>query len=175
MTFSRVILLGFTAALAAGGSALADESDFASPAAARDYLAATLPRATAENPKYRTVADGTVSQWLTQEVRFSGMGEVEMLESYTQEKDGKTTPGAHKAAFSLDDVELSEFTEAGDVTLDGAPARGVLFACLRPGCIEATWGDKTAPADKTDISLQDDGVRAKVLAAFRYLKTHGEQ
>ena len=153
---------------------MADNSDFASPAQARDYLAATLPRATAENPKYRTLADGTVSQWLTHEIRFSGKGAVEMLESYTQAKDGKTTPGAHKAAFSLSDVEVSEFTEAGDVTPDGAPARGVLFTCLRPGCIEATWGDKTAPADKTDISLQEDGVRARVLAAFRYLKTHGE-
>ena len=174
MTFPYSILLGLTAALAAGGSALADDADFASPAQATDYLAATLPRATAENPKYRTVADGTVSQWLTQEVRFSGMGEVEMLESYTQEKDGKTTPGAHKAAFSLADVEVSEFTEPGDVTPDGAPARGVLFSCQRPGCIAAAWGDQAAPADKTDISLQEDGVRAKVLAAFRYLKTRGE-
>jgi hypothetical protein len=160
-----------TALSAFAGEAMA--GDFASHQQAMDYLAAALPRATAENPQYRTLSDGTVSQWLTQEVRFSGKGavRVEMLESYTQTKDGKTTPGTHAATFSLADVEVTEFTEPGDVTPDGAPARGVLFSCKAPGCVAADWGRQASKADKTDISLQDDGVRAKILAAFRYLKT----
>ena len=44
---------------------------FATRAQAMDYLARALPEATAANPKYLTKADGTVSQWLTESVRFA--------------------------------------------------------------------------------------------------------
>ena len=92
MSSSRTFLVGSALCVLAGEAAA---QDFATSAQAMDYLAAALPRATAANPKYRTVKDGTVSQWLTQEVRFSGADpvRVEMRESYTQTKDGKTTPG----------------------------------------------------------------------------------
>lgn len=165
----RLLCLFVASALSTfAGHAMAE--DFASRAQAQDYLAAELPRATAANPKYRTLSDGTVSQWLTLEVRFDKT-RVEMRESYTQTKDGKTTPGTHEAAFLLADVEVAEFTEAGDVTPEGAPARGVLFRCKAPGCVAAKWGGQPSKADKTDISLQDDATRARVLAAFRFLQT----
>lgn len=168
---SRRLLFSF-ALSAFAGHAMAE--DFASRAQAQNYLAAELPRATAANPKYRTLSDGTVSQWLMQEIRFGDNHKVEMRETYTQAKDGKTTPETHEAAFSLADVEISEFTEAGDVTPEGAPSRGVLFRCTTPGCVAAKWGGHPSKADKTDISLQDDATRARVLAAFRYLKTSVE-
>ena len=77
----------------------------------------------------------------------------------------------HEAAFSLADVEITEFTEAGDVTPEGAASRGVMFTCKTPGCVSAAWGGKPSKADKTDISLQEDATRAKILAAFRQLKS----
>jgi hypothetical protein len=162
----RLLVLPALCALAGGAAA----AEFASRQQAIDYLAETLPRATAANPKYKTLRDGTESRWLTQAIRFDS-DKVEMRESYTQTKDGKTIPGTHAATFSLADVELSEFTEPGDVTPDGAPSRGLLFTCKAPGCVAAAWGGKPSKADKTDISLQDDATRARILAAFRYLKS----
>lgn len=146
---------------------------FASHARAIDYISRALPKATADNPKYLTKADGSVSQWLTQDIKFTtarGAMQVVMRESFTQEKAGKTIPGRHEAAFSLGEVEISEFTEAGDVTPIGQASRGLMFTCKAPGCVAAKWGDQRSRADKTDISVQDDATRAKLLAAFRYLQ-----
>jgi len=161
--------------LAAGGG-LGGETGFASSAEAMNWLARELPRVTQANPRYLTKSDGTVSQWLTKAVHFShGAGghiRVAMQESYTQTKGGVTTPGRHEAAFSLNDVEITDLTSADDVTPAGEPARGILFTCNKPGCVAAVWGGKAAPSDKTDISIQDEASRAKVLAAFRYLQTH---
>jgi hypothetical protein len=165
------------AAIAAGGGS-AGETGFASSAEAMSWLAGELPRVTQANPKYLTKSDGTVSQWLTKSVHFShGAGghiRVAMQESYTQTKGGVTTPGRHEAKFSLADVEITDLSNADDVTPAGAPSRGILFTCAKPkpGCVAAVWGGKAAPSDKTDISIQDDASRAKVLAAFRYLQTH---
>ena len=168
MSLRRV--LAASALCAFAGEAMAEE--FASRAEAQHYLAAELPRATAANPNYRTLSDGTVSQWLTQEIQFGDNATVRMRERYTQEKDGKTAPGTHEATFSLAEVEILDFTEAGDVTPEGAPARGVLFKCKAPGCVAAAWGSQPSKADKTDISIQDDATRAKILGAFRFLKTN---
>ena len=172
MKILPVLFVGSLAVLT-GGARAADTS-FASRAQAMDYLRHELPKATAANPKYLTKADSTVSQWLTDDINFSADGrggiKVTMRESFTQTKDGKTTPGRHEAAFSLADVDVSEFTEAGDVTPDGAAARGVLFACVRPECVAALWGGQPSASDRTDISLQDDATRARILAAFRRLQ-----
>ncbi len=153
----------------AGASA---EPPFATRAQAIAYLSDALPKATRDNPKYLTQTDGTLSQWLTDALAFTGDGPVTvtMRESYTQTKAGETTPGRHEAAFSLADVTITEFSEPADVTPTGAPARGVLFTCAKPGCIAAKWGDKPSRADKTDISIQDDETRAHILAAFRRLQ-----
>ena len=156
---------------------MADES-FASRRAAMDYLAAALPRATAENPVYKTLSDGSLSKWLTHEVRFGadahGATTIDMRESYTQEKGGKTVPGTHQAAFSLGDVEISEATLPGDVTPDGKPAQAVMIACVKPGCVAAVWSGQKSQSDKTDIYIHDGATRAKILAALRYLKTGAE-
>ena len=153
---------------------MADDAAFASRQAAMDYLSATLPKATAANPEFRTVKDGVQTRWLTKAARFgegaSGAVVVTMEEEYTQTRDGQATPSTHEAAFSLADVKVSELTEPGDVTPDGRPARGVLFSCEKPGCVAARWGGQPSAGDKTDIYLQDDAVRARVLAGFQFLK-----
>ncbi len=167
---------GLTLVVALGlwGSSAMAQPPFASQAQAMEYIVRALPKATADNPKYLTKADGLVSQWLTQDIRFTtaqGVVQVAMRESYTQEQAGKVTPGRHEATFSLGEVEISEFAEPGDVTPKGEAARGLMFACKTPGCVAAIWGDQSSHADKTDISVQDDATRAKLLAAFRYLQT----
>jgi hypothetical protein len=164
------------AAVAAAGGGSAGETGFASSAEAMSWLARELPRVTQANPKYLTKSDGTVSRWLTKSVRFShGAGGhigVAMQESFTQIKGGVTKPGRHEARFFLGDVEITDLSNADDVTPTGASSRGILFTCNQPRCIAAVWDGEAAPSSKTDISIQDDASRAKVLAAFRYLQTH---
>ncbi len=151
------------------GDAVAVE--FETRAAAMDYIAAALPKATSANPLYLTKADGTVSSWLTEAVSFRDNGsEIVMRERFTQTKAGKATDGRHEATFSLTAVTVSEFTEPGDVTPSGEPAKGILFTCLKPGCVAAVWGEAPSRADKTDISIQDASTRARLLAAFRRLQ-----
>jgi hypothetical protein len=173
MRAGQVVAAGL--ALAFSGDLAMAQTPFASRKQAMDFLSDALPKATAENPKYLTKKDGTLSRWLTQELSFTpnadGAMGVLMRESYTQEKDGKATPGRHEAAFSLGEVEISEFTEPGDVTPEGQAARGLMFTCKAPGCVAATWGGQASRADKTDVSVQDDATRAKLLAGFRYLQT----
>jgi hypothetical protein len=173
MSVLRNLAVGLFCGAALGGATMADE--FATRAAAKDYISAALPKATSENPKYLTKNDGTVSEWLTEEVRFASDGAgavtVEMRERYTQTKDGKTTPGKHEAAFSLAAVKISDFSAPYDVTPQGAAARGLLFACAEPGCVSAVWGGQPSRADKADIYIQSDETRAKILAAFRRLQS----
>jgi hypothetical protein len=170
------ILVAPLFAAIAAGSGSAEEAGFASSVEAMKWLARELPRVTEANPKYLTKSDGTVSRWLTKAVRFARQADghvyVFMQESFTQTKSGVSTPGQHEAKFSLGDVEISDFSEPGDLTPAGDPSRGILFTCGKPGCVAAVWSGKAAPSDKTDISIQDDALRAKVLAAFRYLQTH---
>ena len=163
--------------LALGGPVMADETadTFATRAQAEDYLAQALPRATAQNPKYTAKADGGVSQWLTDALTFAadakGAVEVTMRESYAVTKSGATTPGKHEAAFRLADVDIADFSAPHDITPEGAPARGVIFTCRKPQCIAARWSGQPSQADKTDIYIQDDETRAKILAAFRRLQS----
>ena len=160
------------ALIAWGGPAMAET--FATRALAMDYLAAALPKATAANPQYRTKADGTVSQWLTESVAFTtgadGAVTVTMRERFTQTQGGKTTDGKHIATFALSDVTVSAFTQPGDVTPAGDPALGILFTCAKPGCVAAHWGEAASRADKTDISVQNPETRAQLVAAFRRLQ-----
>jgi len=148
---------------------------FATRAQAMHYLATALARATAQNPKYTAKTDGTVSQWLTDEVVFAtdaaGAVTVTMRESYTQTQAGKADPGTHEASFSLADVEITDFTAPHDLTPQGEPARGLIFTCAKPGCIAAAWSGAASRADKSDIYIQDDATRARILAAFRRLQS----
>jgi hypothetical protein len=154
----------------------AEEAAWNSPDEAQAFLAQALPKATRENPGFISKADASVSEWFTDRLSFSRGADnafhIVMFESFTRKHDGATTPGQHEASFSLADVAISEFEEAGDVTPTGAPSRGVLFTCAKPGCVEARWNDEASRADKTDISIQNDTARARILSAFRYLKEH---
>jgi hypothetical protein len=168
----RLTLMTSLMSLILGGQAMADA--FPTRAEAMDYIATALPNATSENPKYLTKADGTVSVWLTESVRFAadaaGAVTVTMRERFTQTQGVKTTDGRHEASFSLAAVTVSEFAAPWDVTPTGGPALGLLFACLKPGCVAAQWGDAPSRADKADIYVQDEGARARLLAAFRRLQ-----
>ena len=163
-------------ALSATAQAAGDGA-FASRADAQAYLAATLPAATRANPKYLTKSEGYETIWLTQSILFSdapgGAVQVAMDETFTQFRGGAETKGAHQARFSLADVEISAFTEPGDVTPSGEASTGVLFTCVQPRCVDAAWNGQASAADKTDISIQDPAVRARVIAAFVYLKSLG--
>jgi hypothetical protein len=168
----QIAALAALGALMPGGTAMTEE--FATRAEAIAYLSTSLHNETAANPNYLTRSDGTLSQWLTDEASFSisaGAVRVTMRESYTQTKDGKTVPGKHEAEFSLAEVVVSDFTAPGDVTPAGSPARGLLFTCMRPGCVAASWSGQPSHADKSDIYIQDDGARARILAAFKRLQS----
>ena len=150
---------------------------FASHAQAMAYLADALPKASRQNPEYVAKSDGTVSRWATDAVHFSaadgGAVVIEMRESYTQTQGGKTSPGEHEAKFSLADVDISDLTDPAYATPSGEPARALLFVCKTAGCIAAKWSGQASKADKSDISIQDDVTRAKLLAAFRALQAKG--
>jgi hypothetical protein len=154
----------------------ANEAEFASRRDAEDYLTRMLPLATSENPKYLTKSEGAETEWRTKSIRFedlpAGRGiQVSMDEEFTQVRAGVRSVGTHQAIFSLSEVEISPLTQTGDVTPSGEPARGVLFTCrLGAKCVRATWDGQASSADRTDISIQDAAVRAKILAAFVFLK-----
>ena len=161
--------------LTVDSSAAAGDNVFTSRRQAEDFLASALPEITKANPKYLTKAEGYESIWLTKSLRFEDLGargvRVALDEEFTQFKSGVATPGTHQAAFSLADVTITTFTEPGDVTPSGELAMGILFTCAARGCVEAAWSGQSSKADKTDISIQDSTTRAKVLAAFVYLKS----
>ncbi len=171
--FARFSILASLLAAAFGARAAVQEPRAAARGAAMDYLVHALPKATADNPKYLTVATGVASQWLTEDVRFSetadGVVSVTMRERFSQTKDGATVWDRHQSTFSLAEVAVSEFHAPGDTTPTGEPAAGILFTCLKPGCVAALWGDKPSRADKTDIYIADAATRARILGAFRTL------
>ena len=148
----------------------ANDAAFSSRQEAEAFLARALPLATRANPKYLTKSDGLETVWLTNSLQFapspSGGVHVAMDETYTR----LGAVGAHQAAFSLADVEVTKFTEAGDVTPSGEPALGLLFTCVAPQCVSGAWVGQASKADKADIYIQDPATREKILAAFLYLK-----
>jgi len=153
------------------------EMTFSSPSDAEDFLARELPLATAANPNYRAAADGLETRWLTKSIRFvdapDGAILVAMDEDYTEIRPTGRTPGTHRAEFSLADVVISVKSDDTQLTPSGEPAVGVFFTCAAPKCIRANWSGASSTADVTDISLQDPISRARILAAFAYLRAHG--
>jgi len=156
----------------------ADETAFSSRKEAEDFLARTLPLATAANPKYVSKADKVQTVWLTKSIAFGdgppGHGiQVATDEEFTEIRAGVPTPGTHQAVFSLGDVNISMETSDTDVTEAGEPALGIIFNCVAPKCIQAKWSGQTSPSDSTDIYLQDATLRVRILAAFEFLKSSG--
>jgi hypothetical protein len=156
----------------------ADEAVFSSRKDAEDFLARTLPLATAANPKYYAKADKAETRWLTKSIEFHdgppprGI-QVSTDEEYTEARAGVATPGTHQAVFSLGDVNISMETSDTDVTEAGEPALGIIFNCAAPKCIQAKWSGQASPSDWTDIYLQDATLRARILVAFEFLKSSG--
>ena len=143
---------------------------------AEDFLARTLPLATAGNPRYYSKADKVETRWLTKSIAFSdgapGQGiQVSTDEEYTEVRAGVPTPGTHQAVFSLGDVSISMETSDTDFTKAGEPALGIIFECTAPKCIQAKWSGQASSSDSTDIYLQDATLRARILAAFEFLKS----
>jgi hypothetical protein len=163
----------FMAMSIASGTAAAE--DFASRAQAMDYIVATLSKAIAANPKYLTTADGTLTQWVNDEVVFAmdgaGAAVVTLREHFVQTKAGKTVEARHEAHFALPDVKIGLYREPGDVTPSGEAAIGVSFNCKTPGCVAAIWGDAPSRADSTDFYVQDVATRDRLLAAFQRLQS----
>jgi hypothetical protein len=173
------LTLGLAACLIgiASASSMAAEATFASRQAAEDYLAKALPLATSRNPAYLTKSEGVQTWWLLKTVRFADAPtgvHVAMDEEFPQVKSGVKTTGAHQAAFSLGEVDISVIAEAGDVTPSGEPAMAILFKCAAPKCIEASWNGQPAPSDKTDIYVQDAETREQILGAFKFLMALGK-
>ena len=164
--------------LASAQGGRAGETAWVSSQMAQDYLSSALPRVTKENPRYLTKADGVLSEWLTESLRFTRQADhslrVDMFETFRQTRAGITTPGKHEASFALAEVDISEFAEAGDVTPNGDASRGVMFACRIPGCIAARWNSEATRAANTDISVQESAARTRILSAFIYLQDHSE-
>ena len=156
----------------------ADETIFSSRKDAEDFLARTLPLATAANPKYYAKTDKAETRWLTKSIEFQdgpparGI-QVSTNEEFTEVRAGVATPGTHQAVFSLGVVNISMETSDTDVTQAGEPALGIIFNCAAPKCIEAKWSGQASSSDWTDIYLQDATLRARILAAFEFLKSSG--
>jgi hypothetical protein len=156
----------------------ADAAVFSSRKDAEDFLARTLPLATAANPKYYSKTDKVETRWLTKSIEFHddapGHGrQVSTDEEFTEVRKGVATPGTHQAVFSLGDVNISMETSDTDVTEAGEPALGIIFNCAAPKCIQAKWSGAASLADGTDIYLQDATLRGRILAAFEFLQASG--
>jgi hypothetical protein len=156
----------------------AEETIFSSRKDTEDFLARTLPLATAANPKYYAKADKAETRWLTKSIEFQdgppGHGiQVSTYEEFTEVRAGVATPGTHQAVFSLGDVNISMETSDTDVTEAGEPALGIMFNCAAPKCIQAKWSGQASPSDWTDIYLADAKLRTRILAAFEFLKSSG--
>lgn len=150
-----------------------DSVSFSSRKDAEAFLSHSLPLATAGNPKYRGDG-GALTQWLTKSVVFganpNGIS-VQMSEEVLEFRNGaRSATGTHHAQFQIEDVEIAELKDSPDLTEDGEKTRGIIFRCVSGKCIAAKWNGVESPADWTDISIQDETLRAKILAAFQTLK-----
>jgi hypothetical protein len=156
----------------------ADDTVFSSRKDAEDFLARTLPLATAANPKYYAKADKVETRWLTKSIEFHDGAaahgiQISTDEEFTEVRAGVATPGTHQAVFSLGEVNISMEASGTDVTEAGEPALGIIFNCAAPKCIQAKWSGQASRSDSTDIYLQDPALRARILAAFEFLKSSG--
>lgn len=158
----------------ANAQAGSDDVTFASKKEAEDFLKRYLPIATAGNPKYRD-DKGAVTQWLTKTIAFNADPSRGILVSTSEEiiefeNGAKGRVGSHEAAFSMQDVQVSERKDATDRTENGERALGIIFNCISGKCINAKWDGNPSSSAWTDIYLQDAALRAKILKAFQTLK-----
>ena len=142
---------------------------------AERFLTRYLPMATAANPKYRT-GDGVLMAWITKSVAFKpgrpGQGlTIAMTEETLEFRNGaQTAKGSHDVEFSLADVQVSERRDAATLTEGGRASVGIYFNCNTGKCILSAYDGKPSQTDQSDISIQDDALRGKILKAFLMLK-----
>jgi hypothetical protein len=147
---------------------------FESKSEAEAFLARALPAATAANPKYRSPGGDVETRWLMRTISFKdneGGGLIvstdEAVEDYRADK--LSAQRTHTATFAIDDVVISEET-TDDLAENGERARGVLFKCAGAPCIRAVWSGENSISDSTDVYLQDDTQRRRILDAFQALR-----
>jgi hypothetical protein len=150
------------------------QAPFASKAEAEAYLAHAIPAVTAANPKYRTPGNDLESRWLANTINFKtndkGGVALSMDESIEDYRGGALVgTRTHTAALALDEVAISENT-ADDLAENGDKARGVMFRCTGAPCIDADWSGAKSMSAWTDIYLQDDAERGKILNALKVLQ-----
>ena len=154
----------------------ADEAAFASKQEAEEFLARTLPIATAGNPRYRSEEPGVTTAWITKTVKFgpgkSGHGRlVSMSEEVLGFRNGvQVTTGSHDVAFLIEDVKIAENRDPGTLTESGDISLGVIFNCNSGKCIQSSYDGKQSMTESGDISIQDAALRSKILKAFETLK-----
>ena len=185
----RKTILGLAAGAAAFGAActsapaesetnVAEPPAFATPAEAEDYLTKAVPDAVAANPKYRSKDTGVVTHWMVHSIVFGktddGSVEVSTDESFDEYRKDKMESGTHHARFAVDEVTIEPEVSVHDVTESGKDALGVIFRCKGAPCIHAIWNGNPSMSAWTDIYIQDDATRERILAAFRALKSPGQ-
>jgi hypothetical protein len=154
----------------------ADETAFASKQEAEEFLARTLPIATAGNPRYRSEEPGVTTAWITKTVKFgpgkNGSGTlVSMSEDVLGFRNGvRVTTGSHEVAFLIEDVKIAENRDPGTLTENGDVSFGIIFNCNSGKCIQSSYDGKQSSTDSGDISIQDAALRGKILKAFETLK-----
>jgi hypothetical protein len=153
---------------------MAAATDFSTREAAQIFLARNLPLATAANPKYRSGQPGVLMAWITRTIAFAPESNglrLAMDEEVLEFRDGlRSKTGSHESQFSLADVVISETTSSDTLTESGDPAAGVLFRCKSGSCIASRYDGAPSQTDWTDISIQDDAMRARILSAFLALQ-----
>jgi hypothetical protein len=147
---------------------------FKSKSEAEAFLAGAVPAATAANPKYRSPDSDVATRWLTKTVGFKDNGNggigVSTDESAEDYRNGaRTAQRTHQAEFAIDDVAISEET-ADDFAETGNKARGVMFKCVAAPCIDAVWSGEKSTSAWTDVYIQDEAQRRRILGAFRLLQ-----
>jgi hypothetical protein len=167
---------GFEISMSKNLQSATDVSAYASMEDAQEYLVRTLPIATANNPNYRSSADGVEMAWITQSIKFapgrngSGML-VSMSEAIFEFRNGvRAAAGSHQVEFSIEDVKISERRDGADLTASGEIALGVIFNCNSGKCIRSTYNGEASAVDWTDISIQDDALRGQILKAFETIQ-----
>jgi hypothetical protein len=167
---------GFEIAMPKKLQGASEVSEFASREEAKAFLAHALPIATAGNPRYRSADAGVLTAWITKTIRFDSATDsngilVSMSEDVLEFRNGiRGAAGSHDTQFLIGDVAVSERRDSGDFTENGEAAVGVQFRCNSGKCIRASYGGAPSLTDWTDISIQDDALRRKILAAFRALQ-----
>jgi hypothetical protein len=163
---------GFEISMSNSAQPVSEVSAFPTKEDAQNFLARSLPIATAKNPRYRSDQAGVAMAWITKDVKFAPDKTangilVSMSEEVLEFRNGaQSATGSHQVEFSIGDVKISERRDGADLTESGEIALGIIFNCRSGKCIRSTYNGQPSSVDWTDISIQDDALRGQILKAF---------